>query len=223
MAAAGTHGATVSVALQAPVSAACTPHEPRYAAHAPSYRCRGVCAGRIERSTGIRGRLVSPWVVVAALALAGEGLRDSVLGVAWPMIRADFGAPLDALGILLTTFTCGYVAMSGATGALFTRVAARHLIPVTCGLVAAALLAGSFANTWLTLVACFALAGLGSGGFDAAINAHASLTSGPRIMNLLHASYGAGAVCGPVALGTLLKTGGRGVMRTSRWQCRCFC
>ena len=40
-------------------------------------------------------------VLLAYAAFIALGMPDGLLGIAWPSIRADFGIPLDSLGLLL--------------------------------------------------------------------------------------------------------------------------
>ena len=51
------------------------------------------------------------------------------------------------------------------------------------------------------------LFGLGFGGLDAALNAHAARCFGPRQVNWIHASYGLGACLGPLLVTALLGGG----------------
>ena len=42
-------------------------------------------------------------IVLIFLAFIALGMPDGLLGVGWPSIRAGFGQPLDAIGLLLFT------------------------------------------------------------------------------------------------------------------------
>jgi fucose permease len=52
-------------------------------------------------------------------AFVGLGLAATVVGVAWPFVRASFELGLDAVGTLLLAFTAGYLASSSAGRVLF--------------------------------------------------------------------------------------------------------
>ena len=54
--------------------------------------------------------------LLAFLAFISLGLPDGLLGVAWPSIRSGFGLPIDALGLLLTFSTAGYLTSSFFAG-----------------------------------------------------------------------------------------------------------
>ena len=51
-------------------------------------------------------------IVLAYIAFIGLGMPDGLLGVAWPSIRTGFSIPLDAIGMLLTAATAGYMTSS---------------------------------------------------------------------------------------------------------------
>src|SRR5256885_11957727 len=50
------------------------------------------------------------------------GLPAGALGVAWPYMRASFGAPLAGLGLVLATFTVAYFLASATSGPLTGRL-----------------------------------------------------------------------------------------------------
>ena len=51
-------------------------------------------------------------LLLAFACFFAMGTVNSMLGVAWPSIRATFGLPLDALVALLMVSTIGYVPVS---------------------------------------------------------------------------------------------------------------
>ena len=55
------------------------------------------------------------------LAFIALGMPDGLLGVGWPSIRAGFGIPLEALGVLLFTSMVGYLISSFLSGMLMRR------------------------------------------------------------------------------------------------------
>ena len=129
--------------------------------------------------------------VLAALAFVSLGLPDGLLGVAWPSIRATFGLELDALGALLVAATTGYVASSFSSGHLLGRInlgygARGELRPD--GRCPSRLCVGALMARMLALGAVL---GLGSGAIDAALNTYVATHHGPRMLNWLHACFGA--------------------------------
>jgi fucose permease len=149
--------------------------------------------------------------VIVALGLTGFllfGMRDGALGVAWPSIRASFGQPLSALGLLLVSSLVGYLVASTASGRLSLRIpVGRQLILASC---AASLGVSSFAFSthWLLLVAGSCLLGVANGTVDVNVNAYLALRHGVRTLNLVHAGWGVGTALGPLAVTASLALNG---------------
>jgi fucose permease len=80
------------------------------------------------------------------------------------------------------------------------------------GLMVANSLGYALAPAWSAMVGAGVLAGLGAGAIDAGINAFAAARFPARLVNWLHASYGLGAMLGP-----LLMTGVLGAGLSWRW------
>jgi fucose permease len=137
---------------------------------------------------------------LASLAFVSLGLPDGLLGTAWPSMRATFGQPLDAQGLLLVTTTTAYVASSFGTGSALTRVTLGRLLAGGALATAVALLGYAASPSWWGLVALALLLGAGGGVIDAGINTYASTSHGPRMLNWLHACWGLGAALGPVVV-----------------------
>src|SRR5262245_11228933 len=146
------------------------------------------------------------------LAFAGFialGLINSLMGVAWPSVRATFGMPIDALGILLIGNTAGYMIASASSGRLSARLQIGVVLTLSCGVAGLSLLGSGSAPFWVLLVIFSITAGLGGGAIDASLNAYAADHFSPRAMNWLHACFGIGATIGP-AIMTAVVTGGLG-------------
>jgi len=151
-------------------------------------------------------------LVTLLLAYAGFialGLANSLMGVAWPAVRATFGLPIDALGILLIGNTVGYMLASAGSGRLIARFSIGGVLALSCGIAALSLLGTGSAPVWALLIGLSVTAGLGGGSIDAGLNAYAAVHFSPRAMNWLHACFGIGATLGP-ALMTAVVTGGFG-------------
>lgn len=145
-----------------------------------------------------------------ALAYAGFisiGLPDGLNGVAWPSIRATFKLPVDALGLLLMTFTAGYLLSSFSSGRMLSRFSLGALLSLSCLATAASLLGYALAPSWLVMVSFGALSGLGAGAIDAGLNTFAATRFSARTINWLHASYGVGTTSGPLIMTGVLSAG----------------
>src|SRR2546428_2104111 len=157
----------------------------------------GVRAGGIQRRPG-----ADPWIrnSIPLLTFVTLGLPAGAIGVAWPYMRASFGAPLAGLGLVLATFTVAYFLASATSGPLTGRLGTSGLLVGGCALSTVAWLGLALAPEWWIVIMVSFLAGTGSGLIDARVNAHISLNRGVRYMGWLHASWALGAALGPPAV-----------------------
>jgi fucose permease len=140
-------------------------------------------------------------------AYIGMGLPTAALGVAWPSMRVDFGRPLASLGVLVVSFTVGYLVSTTGHGWIGRHVGTGTLLVGASAVAAVG--AGAFAvtSTWLALVAASAVLGMSGGVVDAALNAHVALHHSHRMMNLMHGGFGIGATLGPLLVTALIGAG----------------
>ncbi|MEU4715350.1 hypothetical protein AB0F73_17065 [Micromonospora purpureochromogenes] len=61
-------------------------------------------------------------LLLAYLAFVSLGLPDGLIGVGWPSIRADLGVPTEAVGLVLTAGTVGYLTSSVLAGFTLARL-----------------------------------------------------------------------------------------------------
>lgn len=149
---------------------------------------------------------------LSCLAYLGVGLPGSSLGLLWPSMRLSFHQPVGALGLALVFGTTASVLSSAALasgpgGRLLARLGPGLLVAAGTLLVALALATAAAAPGLTLFTASTVIFGLGSGALDAVINAHGARHFGPRQVNWMHASYGLGALSGPL-LTTALLSGG---------------
>jgi fucose permease len=134
------------------------------------------------------------------VAFVSLGLPDTVLGVAFPSLRAAFGLPQAAMGAVLSAGVAGYFVSGVLAGRVSAALGVGGLLAASTSLVTAGLAGFALAPTWTAFVPCAVVVGLGSGAVDAALNAHAAVHFAPRHMNWLHASYSTGAMLGPAIM-----------------------
>ncbi|SCE70024.1 Fucose permease [Micromonospora coriariae] len=151
-------------------------------------------------------------LLLAYLAFVSLGLPDGLLGVGWPSISADFGVPTEAVGLLLTAGTVGYLASSVLAGFTLARVGVGALLAGSTLLASLALTGYAASPGLAVLVGCALVLGLGSGAIDSGLNAYAAGAFGPRHMNWMHAFFGLG-----VAIGPLIMTGALSAGLAWRW------
>src|SRR3954452_24165595 len=87
-------------------------------------------------------------LLLASLGFVSLGLPEGLLGVAWPSIRASFGLPLDALGLLIAAFAGGYFVSSAASGRLIGERGIGTVLSVSCLLTGVCLLGYSISPSW---------------------------------------------------------------------------
>lgn len=154
-----------------------------------------------------RMRPATVLLVLAYLGFAGIGLPDGLLGVAAPSIGATFGIAPGEIGLLLASYTGGYLVASFASGRVLGRLGVGPVLAWSCLLTAVSLFGYATAPRWPILLAWAPLAGLGAGAIDAGINTYAATNHGVRTLNWLHACYGVGVTLGPLIMGAVITAG----------------
>jgi fucose permease len=146
-------------------------------------------------------------LALASLGFVSLGLPEGMLGVAWPSIRATFGLPLDALGLLLSTFATGYFLSSAVSGWVIGRFGVGTTLAASCGATGLALVGYSLSPVWESMVLLGAILGLGAGTIDGGLNTYAAVAHGSRVLNWMHAAFGIGAAIGPLVMTAILTSG----------------
>ena len=145
-------------------------------------------------------------IVLAYIAFIGLGMPDGLLGVAWPSIRTSFSIPLDAIGMLLTAATAGYMTSSFLSGPVVTRIGVGRVLAASCALTGVALLGYTLVPEWWMMVLLGVVAGLGAGAIDAGLNTYVAAHFSEGLMQWLHASWGIGITLGPIIMTVGLTT-----------------
>ena len=138
------------------------------------------------------------------LAFISLGLPDSVLGVAWPAMRGEFGRSLEDAGLLtMILTTCS--ALSGfASGLVLSRLGTGKVVAISGFMTGLALLGFALAPSFHWIVLLVIPLGLGAGSVDAGMNHFVARHYSARHMNWLHGCWGIGATIGPVVMGAAL-------------------
>lgn len=135
------------------------------------------------------------------------GLPDTVLGAAWPAVRAELGLPLDAAGLVLLVTTLGVVVSSVSSSRLRRRWGTGSVLAISTVLAASALALTATAQHWAVIVSAALIAGLGGGAIDAALNEHVARHHNARHLTWLHACWGIGAATAPLVVASVLAAG----------------
>jgi fucose permease len=140
------------------------------------------------------------FLIIIYLAFISLGLPDSLLGVSWPLIQSELGAPLETAGWLFMTIAAGTIISSLATGAVLKRFGTGMVTFVSVFMTAGALLGFHFAPSIFWLFICAIPLGLGAGAVDAGINNYVATHYQAHHMSWLHCFWGVGATMGPVIM-----------------------
>jgi len=143
-------------------------------------------------------------LVLIYLAFISLGLPDSLIGVAWPSIQADWGLSLDAAGPIAMMVTAGTVVSSFMSGYFIKKVGTGKIVFISCLMTGLALLGFSLAPSYIWMIILAIPLGLGAGTVDAALNNYVALHYKSHHMNWLHSFWGVGATLGPVVMGQAL-------------------
>jgi fucose permease len=139
-------------------------------------------------------------LILAFIAFTMVGLPVGLLGVAWPTMRAGFGLPLDAMGMLLTSSTVGYFIASFFIARLINRYGIGALLITSSILSALAALGYAVAPAWWVIVGLGVLAGFGGGILDSGLNTYMAAEYRESEMQWLHAFFGLGATLSPLVM-----------------------
>jgi fucose permease len=143
-------------------------------------------------------------LILAYIAFVGLGLPASLMGVAWPTLRAELSLPLHALGLLLVSSTVGYLSSSAIIARLISRFGIGLLLIFSSLVSAAAFVGYTIAPSWAVIIAMGALGGFGAGVIDAGLNTYLAAEYNEGQMQWLHASFGFGATLSPLIMTTSL-------------------
>src|SRR5688572_6830919 len=139
-------------------------------------------------------------LLLAYLAFVSLGLPDTVLGVAWPSLRAGFGIPASAMGAVLAAGMSGYFLSGLWAGGAVGKLGVGGVLALSSALVAAALFAFALAPSWAVFFPFGAVMGLGSGAIASGLNGYAARHFSVRHVNWLHGCWGVGASIGPALM-----------------------
>ncbi len=143
-------------------------------------------------------------ILICFIAFVSLGLPDGLLGVAWPYMHLDYNVPLNSLGLLLISFTVGYLLTSFNSGRIMAKTSLGILLSTSCAITGLSLMGFGFGDQFIILLIMAFLLGAGGGAIDASINTFAAHNFSASTVNWLHAFYGVGATLGPIIMTTYL-------------------
>jgi fucose permease len=146
--------------------------------------------------------------LVVFVGFVALGLPLGTLGVAWPAMREELGAPIAGLGFLLSGLTLAEAGSSALAGPVMRHAPTTLVLSASALGAAVALAVIASASAWPVAVAGAILLGAAIGFLDVGVNAYGALTQGIRYLGSLHGSWAVGAALGPPAVGIAVAAGG---------------
>lgn len=140
------------------------------------------------------------FLIVIYLSFISLGLPDSLLGVAWPIMRSDIGASFGSAGIISMVISAGTIVSSLLSGSIIQRLGTGKVTLISCLMTAGALVGFSVAPSlfWFAILAI--PLGLGAGAVDSALNHYVAAHYKAHHMSWLHSFWGVGAMLGPIIM-----------------------
>ena len=147
-------------------------------------------------------------LIIIYIAFISLGLPDSMLGAAWPTIRADLSLPVAGAGLISMITSGGTIVSSMLSGKFLQKLGTGKVTLFSVSLTALALLGFSFRGNYVWLCIMAVPLGLGAGAVDAALNNFVALHFSARHMSWLHSFWGVGATLGPVIMAVAISQSG---------------
>ncbi len=152
--------------------------------------------------------MITLLLLIIYLSFISLGLPDSLLGSAWPAIRADMALPVSYAGILSFIITVGTIVSSFLSEKVIRRFGTGAVTAVSVTMTAIALLGFSMSPGFVWLCFLAVPLGLGAGSVDAALNNFVALYYKANHMSWLHCFWGVGATAGPIVMSFFLDRAG---------------
>ncbi len=114
-------------------------------------------------------------LVIIYVAFVSLGLRDSLLGSAWPVMGKAFAVPLSFAGIVSMIIAGGAILSSLLSDRLNRKLGTGLVTSLSVGMTAVALIGFSVANSFATICLWAIPFVLGAGAVDAALNNYVAL------------------------------------------------
>lgn len=141
-------------------------------------------------------------LLILYICFVSLGLPDALLGIAWPQIRLEFGAPLSMAGAI-SVFTAVFSTLASfLSGKALSRFGTRNVTILSCFMTGTGILLYSFIPSMSFVFLISLLLGFGAGTVDSGLNHYVSKHYSSRHMSWLHCCWGVGATLGPLIFTT---------------------
>ncbi len=144
--------------------------------------------------------MVTLLLIIIYIAFISLGLPDSMLGAAWPAIRADLSLPMAGAGLISMIVSGGTIVSSMFSGKVINRLGTAKVVVISVFMTAMALFGFALSKNYVWLCIMGLPLGLGGGSIDAALNNFVALHYSARQMSWLHCFWGLGATVGPIIM-----------------------
>lgn len=134
------------------------------------------------------------------MAFISLGLPDALLGISWPLLRLEWGLPVEWIGTLSILITGSTILSSLFSGYFIKKMGTGKITFISCLMTGLALIGYSYAPHFYWLLALSVPLGLGAGSVDTALNHYVALHFKAHHMNWLHSFWGVGATMGPLIM-----------------------
>ncbi|MEK3758584.1 MFS transporter [Paenibacillus sp. FSL P4-0338] len=151
--------------------------------------------------------MATVFLIIIYLAFISLGLPDSMLGAAWPIIRLDFGAPVELAGLLSMIVVAGTIISSLASSVVLKRLGTGMVTFISVAVTALALLGFSYSSSVLWVAMLALPLGLGAGSIDTGLNNYVATHYKAHHMSWLHCFWGIGAMLGPILMSRYIANG----------------
>ncbi|KHL93431.1 MFS transporter [Paenibacillus sp. IHB B 3415] len=151
--------------------------------------------------------MATVFLIIIYLAFISLGLPDSMLGAAWPIMRLDYGAPVETAGLLSMIVVAGTIISSLASSAVLKRLGTGMVTFISVTVTALALLGFSYSSSVIWLAVLALPLGLGAGSIDTGLNNYVATHYKAHHMSWLHCFWGIGAMLGPIIMSRYIAGG----------------
>lgn len=143
-------------------------------------------------------------LVVIYVVFISLGLPDSLFGVAWPVLGAEFGLPTGFASVYSTIVGVCTGGASFIAGIVIRKFGTPLVSLLSIVLTAVGLIGISLSpNIWVMIFFAIVL-GYGAGAIDTGLNNYVSLHYKARHMNWLHCFWGIGVTASPMIMSVFL-------------------
>lgn len=143
-------------------------------------------------------------LIIIYIAFISLGLPDSVLGVAWPIMRLNISAKLEAAGLIAIILTACSASSSFLSVPIMKRFKTGHIICGSTFLTVIGLIGYALAPSFIWVLLAALPLGFGQGAIDSTLNNYVAKNYSSKHMNWLHACWGVGATIGPLIMTGML-------------------